>query len=78
MIVNASGEQIKAGLCAQLPSPELVYVAQPGTTPLNQLRDELDRMREAGAVVRGVILWAAEQPVFEVRREGSRRLTFAT
>lgn len=78
MIVNASGEQINAGLCAQLPSPELVYVAQPGTTPLNQLRDELDRMREAGAVVRGVILWAAEQPVFEVRREGSRRLTFAT
>ena len=78
IIVNASSEQINAGLPTHLPSPELVYVAQPGTTPLHQLRDELDRMREAGAVVRGVILWAAEQPVLESPREGARRLTFAT
>lgn len=78
IIANVSGPQVNDGLLAQLPSPELVYVVQPGITPLNQLRDELDRMREAGAVVRGVILWAAERPVLEVRREGSRRLTFAT
>lgn len=78
VIVNASGQQITDGLLSRLPSPELVFVAQPGTTPLNQLRDELDRMRAAGAVVRGVILWAAERPVLEVRREGARRLTFAT
>jgi hypothetical protein len=78
IVVNVSGQLVTEGLLARLPSPELVYVVQPGITPLNQLRDELDRMREAGAVVRGLILWAAERPVLEVRRAGARRLTFAT
>ena len=61
-----------------LPSPELVYCAQPGITPLNQLRDELDRMRAAGAVIRGVVLWSAERPVLAIRRDEARRFTFAT
>lgn len=78
IIVNATADQITGGLPAQLPSPELVYCAQPGITPLNQLRDELDRMRAAGAVIRGVVLWSAERPVLPVRRDEARRLTFAT
>lgn len=78
MIVIGTSQQISDGLMKQLPSSELVYCAQPGTTPLPQLREELDRMREAGAVVRGVVLWAAERPVLSVRREGAQRLTFAT
>ncbi len=78
MIVIGTAQQIGDGLMKQLPSSELVYCAQPGITPLPQLRDELDRMRDAGAVVRGVVLWAAERPVLSVRREGARRLTFAT
>lgn len=78
MIVIATAQQINDGLLKQLPSPELVYCAQPGTTPLPQLGEELDRMRDAGAVVRGVVLWASERPVLTVRREGVRRLTFAT
>jgi hypothetical protein len=55
-----------------------VYCVQPGITPLNQLREELDRMRDAGAVVRGVVVWAAERPVISIRREAPRRLNFAT
>ena len=78
MIIHATGEQINAGLISQLPSPELVYCAQPGITPLNQLRDELDRMRAAGAVIRGVVLWSAGRPVLTIRRDEARRLTFAT
>lgn len=78
IIVNATATQIKDGLLAKLPSSELVYCVQPGTTPLNQLREELDRMREAGAVLRGVVLWATERPVISVRREAPRRLNFAT
>jgi hypothetical protein len=78
MIVIATARQINEGLTKQLPSSELVYCAQPGITPLPQLREELDRMRDAGAIVRGVVLWAAERPVLSVRREGARRLTFAT
>lgn len=78
VIVIASGPQIKGGLPRKLPSSELVYCVQPGITPLPQLRDELDLMRDAGAVVRGLVLWAAERPVLAVRREGARRLTFAS
>lgn len=78
VIVIATAQQIGDGLLKLLPSQELVYCAQPGTTPLPQLREELDRMRDAGAVVRGVVLWAAERPVLTVRREGAQRLTFAT
>lgn len=78
IIVNATADQIAGGLTSLLPSPELVYCAQPGITPLNQLRDELDRMRAAGAVIRGVVLWNAERPALSVRRDEARRLTFAT
>ena len=78
IIVNATPKQVNDGLLSSLPSSELVYCVQPGITPLNQLREELDRMREAGAVVRGVVVWSAERPVFSVRREAPRRLNFAT
>lgn len=78
IIVNATATQINEGLLGNLPSPELVYCVQPGITPLNQLREELDRMREAGAVVRGVVVWAALRPTFSARREAPRRLNFAT
>lgn len=78
VVVIATAQQIKNGLLSQLPSPELVYCVQPGTTPLPQLRDELDRMRDAGAVLRGLILWSAPRPTLQVRREGTRPLTFAS
>ena len=78
VVVVGTPEQVSSGLCKRLPSPELVYCVQPGVTPLNELRDELDRIRDAGGVVRGLVLWAAERPVLTVRREGARRLTFAT
>ena len=78
IIVIGTAQQINDGLLKSLPSPELVYCAQPGITPLHELRDELDRMRGAGAVVRGLVLWAAERPILPVRRDRAKRLTFAT
>ena len=78
MMVIGTAQQISDGLLKQMPSPEMVYCAQPGITPLPQLREELDRMREAGAVVRGVVLWASERPILSVRRDGAQRLTFAS
>lgn len=78
VMVVATPQQVSSGLSKQLTSPELVYCVQPGITPLHGLRDELDRIRDAGGVVRGLVVWAAERPRLSIRREGARRLTFAT
>jgi hypothetical protein len=46
-----------------------VYCAQPGITPLRKLRDELDQLRAAGGLIRGVVLWNAERPMLPTPRE---------
>ena len=65
IIMLAPADAVNAGLPAALPSPEVIYCAQPRTTPLRQLRDQLERFRSAGAVIRGIVLWDAERPVLE-------------
>jgi Mrp family chromosome partitioning ATPase len=69
IIVLASPEMITDGLPAALPAGDLVYCAQPTLTPLRALREELDRLRMAGAEVRGVVLWQAERPILATPRE---------
>lgn len=69
IVVLASAEAILGGLPGVLPSPELVYCAQPGVTPLRELRAELERFRAAGAEIRGVVLWQAERPLLPVPRD---------
>jgi Mrp family chromosome partitioning ATPase len=65
----ASVADAAIGLPAVLPSPEVVYCAQPGITPLRKLRDELDQLRAAGGLIRGVVLWNAERPMLPTPRE---------
>jgi len=69
LVVAARAEAVLAGVPAALPAPDVVYCAQPGVTPLRELRQQLDAMRAAGAVVRGVLLWAAERPLLPTPRE---------
>ena len=75
IVVLASPDVIAGGLAAALPSPELVYCAQPGVTPLRALRAELDQLAASGTDVRGVVLWSAERPLLVTPRElsNSRR-----
>lgn len=65
----AAAEDVAAGIPAVLPSPEVLYCAQPGITPLRQLRGALERIRAAGGLVRGVVLWNAERPMLPMPRE---------
>ena len=69
VFVLATASEIAAGLPAVLPSPEVIYCAQPGITPLRQLRSEMERIRAAGGSVRGIMLWHAERPLLPTPRE---------
>ena len=69
IVVLATPETILAGLPGALSSPDLVYCAQPGLTPLRELRAELDQLSLAGAELRGIVLWEAERPLLATPRE---------
>ncbi|MEX2179866.1 MAG: hypothetical protein WD801_14220 [Gemmatimonadaceae bacterium] len=66
VVAVAASDAVGAGLAAALPSPEVVYCAQPGITPLRELRDLLERIRATGGVVRGLVLWTADRPLLPV------------
>lgn len=65
----ASPEYAANGVPAAMPSPEVVYCARPGITPLRHLREQLERIRSSGGVVRGIVLWNAERPLLPTPRE---------
>lgn len=69
----AGPADVSAGLSTNLPSPEVLYCARPGITPLRKLRDELEGMRGVGALVRGIVLWNAERPILPAPRELAAR-----
>jgi Mrp family chromosome partitioning ATPase len=73
VILLAAVGDIATGLPATLPSPEVVYCARPGITPLRKLRDELEQIRAAGGLVRGIVLWNAERPLLPTPRELAAR-----
>lgn len=65
----AAASDVAAGLPAAIPSAEVVFCAQPGITPLRQLREQLDQMRAAGGLIRGIVLWNAERPMLPTPSE---------
>lgn len=64
---------LEAGLAPALPSTDVIYCVQPGITPLKQLKAQLNGIRDAGATLRGVILWNAERPLLATPKELARR-----
>lgn len=69
ILLLAAAEELAAGLPAAILSPDVVYCAQPGITPLKQLRAQLERIRAAGGLVRGIVLWDAPRPLLATPRE---------
>ena len=65
----AAAKDVSQGLARALPSPEVIYCAQPGITPLRQLRAQLDSIRAVGGSLRGIVLWEAERPLLPTPRE---------
>jgi Mrp family chromosome partitioning ATPase len=73
IIVLASVANAAEGVPAVLPSQEIIFCAQPGITPLRQLRAQLERMRTSGGSVRGVVLWQAERPLLSAARDDTQQ-----
>jgi Mrp family chromosome partitioning ATPase len=69
IFIVAPATLVAAGVPAALPSPEVIFCAQPGLTPLRQLRTQLDAIRAGGGSVRGIVLWNAERPMLPTSRE---------
>jgi hypothetical protein len=69
IIFLADPATVKAGLPAQAKAPAVVYCAQPGVSPISALSKELGEIREAGGIVRGVILWNSDRPMLATPRE---------
>jgi len=65
IVALAGIEDTAAGVPAALPSPEVIFCAQPGVTPMRELRTQLERIRASGGVIRGIVLWSAERPVLQ-------------
>ena len=65
----ASVDLVSAGIPTAVSSPSVIFCAQPGLTPLRQLRGQLEAIRAAGGVVRGVVLWDAERPMLPTPRD---------
>ena len=64
---------VASDLPKALPSPEVLYCARQGLTPLRRLRDDLRAIRAAGGLVRGIILWDAPRPILPALREAAGR-----
>lgn len=62
-----------AGIPRALASSGVVYCARPGSTPLHELREQLQQIRDGGGVVRGIVLWDAERPLLPTPRELASR-----
>jgi len=74
IFVLADVDAAAAGIPRALASNGVVYCARPGATLLHELREQLQRIRDGGGVVRGVVLWDAERPLLPTPRElASRR-----
>jgi Mrp family chromosome partitioning ATPase len=69
----ASAADVACGLSTNLPSPEVLYCARPGVTPLKKLAEELEAIRRIGGLVRGIVLWSAERPILPAPSELAAR-----
>lgn len=69
IFVVAAPGLLAAGLPAALPSPDVIFCAQPGITPLRWLKGQLEEISAAGGTIRGVVLWNADRPLLPPIKE---------
>jgi hypothetical protein len=69
IFVVATPGFLSAGLAAALPSPDVIFCAQPGITPLRWLKNQLEAISAAGGAIRGVVLWNADRPLLPAVKE---------
>ncbi|MBA3671474.1 MAG: hypothetical protein H0W68_05560 [Gemmatimonadaceae bacterium] len=76
IVVVSSAEQAMGGVIAALPIPDVIVCARAGMTPVTELKRTIWEIQQSGAQIRGVVVWAAPDPVLsdvrpaeEVERE---------
>lgn len=69
-VVTVTSERYaESGLAGALPIPDVVYCATVGRTALRELSRAVEALREAGARVRGIVLWDTIPPVLPAPEE---------
>lgn len=68
VVVVSSVDQVVGGIPTALPIPDVLYCARAGFTPLARLRQDVEAIKASGANLRGIVLWAAPEPVFAAAR----------
>ena len=63
IVIAASQDQVRSGLSTALPIPDVVYCVRAGQTSIRQLKLAMHEIAESGSRVRGLVLWAAPDPV---------------
>lgn len=69
IFVVAAPGFLTGGLAAALPSPDVIFCAQPGITPLRWLKVQLEAIAAAGGAIRGIVLWNADRPLLPPVKE---------
>jgi hypothetical protein len=68
IVLVSTLEQVKSGLSAALPIPDVIYCVRAGQTPIAQLRRALEEIEGAGGRMRGIVLWNAPDPALSELR----------
>ena len=67
VVLVVSPEHVQRGDRSILPAPDLIYCARVGETNVASLRAGTERLRGAGARIRGLVLWDADVPLLQSR-----------
>lgn len=62
IVLVAAPEEAMSGLVRVLPITDCIYCAQIGVTPVSTLTAAVEGLRNAGATVRGLVLWNRDEP----------------
>ncbi len=62
VIVLSGWAQVRDGVAASLPVPDVLYCARVGVTPLAELTHAIEEIAKSGAQVRGIVIWNMEHP----------------
>ena len=73
VVLVAGPTHVRRGDGSILPTPDLIYCARVGHTTISALRAGADRLRGAGARIRGLVLWDADVPLIESRETAIAR-----
>jgi Mrp family chromosome partitioning ATPase len=62
IVVVSSVDQVTQGLPTALPIPDVIYCVRAGQTPLADIKKRVEEIQQAGAQLRGIVLWNAVDP----------------